>query len=66
MVSVSDDGGSTWGDPAPIHQDKWAVDQCPHSGPALGFDSSGGLHAAWYTGKKGSSGIYYSRSDDGA
>jgi hypothetical protein len=66
VVATSRDGGATWSDPVPIHADRWVFDGCPHAGPALAVDSIGRLHAVWWTGKEGRSGVWYTRSDDGA
>ncbi len=65
VVARSADGGTTWSEAATIHDDGWAVSQCPHTGPVLAFDSAGGVDAAWYTGRDGGAGIYYAESDDG-
>lgn len=64
-VTRSVDGGQTWDTPTKIHDDRWAMSECPHSGPALQLDATGRLHAAWYTGKDGGPGVYYAVSDDG-
>ncbi len=41
--------------------DDWRVDVCPHHGPSLARDSGGRLHAVWFTGAPGRSGVYYGR-----
>lgn len=50
--------------PTRPHHDDWRLDACPHAGPALLVDRSGTLHLAWYTGRKGGGGLYYSASTD--
>jgi hypothetical protein len=49
-----------------VHTDDWKFDACPHAGPAIAVDFKGTLHVAWWTGKEGSAGVYYTRSTDGA
>lgn len=46
------------------HRDDWRLDACPHAGPALLADESGTVHLAWYTGRDGGAGLYYTASDD--
>jgi peroxiredoxin len=41
-------------------------DGCPHAGPSLALDSAGTLHAAWWTGKAGAAGVFYTQSRDRA
>jgi hypothetical protein len=52
---------SAGAEPVRVHADEWAYPGCPHTGPAAAADSSGALHAAWYSGKDGASGVYYRR-----
>lgn len=66
VVARSDDGGATWSAPQRVHADNWVFDGCPHAGPSLALDSAGTLHAAWWTGKPGAAGVYYTRSTDKA
>lgn len=66
VVARSTNRGETWGAPVRVHADDWRVDACPHAGPALAVDSRGRLHVAWWTGKEGAAGAYYTRSDDGS
>jgi peroxiredoxin len=66
VVARSDDRGATWGTPVRVHADDWVFDGCPHAGPSLAVDSAGTLHAAWWTGKPGSAGVFYAQSRDRA
>jgi len=45
-------------------RDDWAVDACPHHGPALSIGADGVYHLAWFTGAAGRTGLYYSRTTD--
>jgi hypothetical protein len=65
-VVFSHDGGGSWTEIEPIHEDGWVMDGCPHSGPALRTGPDGSLHVAWYTGREGDPGVRYVRErDDG-
>jgi hypothetical protein len=66
VVARSPDGGVTWEEPVRAHADNWVFDGCPHAGPSLQVDGKGSVHIAWWTGKQGSAGVWYARSDDGA
>lgn len=47
--------------------DRWAVDACPHHGPALAPAASGGYHAVWYGVRDGQPAVRYGRlAADGA
>src|SRR5690606_29153629 len=61
----SEDGGRTFASPVRVHADGWVIDGCPHAGPAIGVDSAGRLHVAWYTGREGRQGVFYAVSEDG-
>lgn len=50
--------------PTRAHHDDWRLDACPHAGPALLVDHAGTVHLAWYTGREGAAGLYYSASTD--
>lgn len=39
--------------------DDWRIDACPHHGGTLGVDARDRLHAVWYSGAPGHSGVYY-------
>lgn len=45
-----------------VHDDEWVYPGCPHTGPAVAV-ASAATHVAWYTGKKGRAGVFYSRVD---
>lgn len=64
-VVRSDDLGETWSRPVEPRDDEWVFPACPHAGPSLAVDPSGGVHVAWWTGKEGEAGVYYARSTDG-
>lgn len=59
MFARSSDGALTFTEPRRIHNDAWQFNGCPHAGPSLAVDSDGDLHAAWFTGADGRSGLYY-------
>ena len=65
VISRSQDRGETWSAAVPIHDDAWRFGQCPESGPVLGVDASGNVHAAWFTAKEDGPGVYYAASGDG-
>jgi len=62
VVARSNDRGVTWEAPVRVHSDDWVFDGCPHAGPSLAVDAEGTLHAAWWTGKPGAAGVFYTRS----
>jgi len=66
VVARSSDRGDSWSEPVRVHADDWKFDACPHAGPSLQVDDEGRLHVAWWTGKEGSAGVWYARSEDGA
>ena len=62
VMSLGSDGA-----PGPVRRladDGWAIDACPHHGPALAA-GAGALHAAWYTEGRHRQGLFYARSGDG-
>jgi hypothetical protein len=65
VVARSTDGGATFSAPNTVHEDGWRLDGCPHAGPSIAYDGAGNLHAAWYTGREDSPGIYHAVSTDG-
>jgi hypothetical protein len=62
VVASSTDGGGSFGTPVPAHHDGWAIDACPHAGPAVAVDATGRVHVAWFTGADGRAGVHYVRS----
>lgn len=54
--------------PGPLRRvadDHWAIDACPHHGPALAIAADGSYHAAWFTQGSARSGVFYAHSHDG-
>lgn len=43
--------------------DNWALDACPHHGPALSMATNGGYHAVWFGDRAGSAQVRYGRLD---
>ncbi|HEX9953322.1 MAG TPA: sialidase family protein, partial [Rubricoccaceae bacterium] len=64
-IATSRDGGRTFGAPVRVHEDKWAIDGCPHAGPSVAAGADGRVHVAWYTGAEGRAGLWHAVSDDG-
>ncbi|MGH9001069.1 MAG: hypothetical protein ACRDY7_16945 [Acidimicrobiia bacterium] len=64
-MSASRDDGDTWSKPAKVHDDGFKISGCPDVHAGLAVDSTGLLHAAWYTGTESHPGVYYATSDDG-
>jgi len=64
-LATSTDGGTTFSAPMRVHQDGWAVDGCPHTGPSLAIDADGRVHLAWYTGTETNPALLYAVSADG-
>ncbi len=53
------------GTPEAVHriaEDNWAIDACPHHGPAMAVDSAGRWHSAWYSGGGDHQGLFYAHS----
>src|SRR5262245_9599527 len=66
VLRKSTDGAATFARPVEISNDGWQVPSCPHSGPSIGRDSRGQLHASRFTlgRSEQEAGIYYSVSKD--
>lgn len=62
LVAFDDAGGP--GAPTRVSDDDWAIDACPHHGPALAVAGDGSLHAAWFTQGRRRSGAFHARSPD--
>lgn len=64
-VASSNDGGQTISSPVVVSDDRWEIQACPVSGPAL-LAAGGSLRVLWYTaGEAGMPGFYWSESVDG-
>lgn len=50
--------------PVRVTHENWALDACPHHGPALGIGSDGVYHLAWYSGAEKQRGLFYAHSRD--
>jgi hypothetical protein len=63
FVGTSTDGGATFSALAPVAEDNWRINGCPHSGPSLAT-MGGKLFAAWrtVTGDRGR--VYIASSGD--
>jgi hypothetical protein len=66
-VARSTDGGRTFGAPARVSEDGWAIDACPDDGPSIAVDARNVLHVAWPTqvSPAAGKGIFYATSADG-
>jgi hypothetical protein len=49
VLSVSRDGGRTFGDAKLVSADHWKINACPHRGGAVGLDAKGRVYMSWYT-----------------
>lgn len=45
--------------------DNWALEGCPHQGPAFALDGAGRRHAVWFSGAPKNSGVFYGRLEKG-
>jgi len=41
--------------------ESWAIDACPHHGPALAFDERGETHAVWFSAAAAKRNVFYGR-----
>ncbi len=48
-----------------VSDDHWAINSCPHQGPALAIDGAGVWHVAWFTKGQNRQGLFYAASRDG-
>lgn len=60
----STDNGKTFSPESVISPDHWAIQACPHTGPALAWEN-GRLHAIWFT-AGGGAGLYYTSMQIGS
>ncbi len=66
--AVSRDGGRTFGEPARVSEDGWAIDGCPDDGPAMAVGEGGAVHLVWPTvigGPEPEGALFYAVSRDG-
>ncbi|HVG38364.1 MAG TPA: sialidase family protein [Pyrinomonadaceae bacterium] len=64
-VASSADEGRTFSAPVIVSDDRWQINGCPVSGPALAVGFGGSLRVVWYTeGEAGERGLYWSESQD--
>ncbi len=56
---------STPGAAQRVSDDDWAVDACPHHGPALAIGSGDVRHLAWFTQGKRRQGLFYAQAKPG-
>jgi hypothetical protein len=65
-IAASPDGGRSFAPYVVVSDDRWQIDGCPVSGPALALDGDGALNVLWYAaGAAGEPGLYRSDSRDG-
>lgn len=53
-------------EPQRLSHEQWALDACPHHGPALAIGPDGVHHTAWFSGAPQQQGLFYARSTDGS
>ncbi len=68
VISHTTDGGKglEWSEPVRVQDKLWFYNGCPSVGPSIQFDSTGRLHALYFTGagEDGMTGYYHVYSDD--
>lgn len=65
-VTSSIDGGKSFSPATIVSDDRWEIQGCPVSGPALAVAADNSLRVLWYTaGDAGKPGLYWSESRDG-
>lgn len=65
LVELSSDG--RLGSIERASTDNWAIDACPHQGPALAFGVDGRRHQTWFTGTNEGGALFYaSQGSDGS
>lgn len=62
VIAFSDQGVP--GPTRRVSDDDWVIAACPHHGPSLAIDASGGWHVAWYTQGSRRAGTFYAHSYD--
>jgi hypothetical protein len=63
-AATSSDKGATWGAPARVARDNWAINGCPHVGPALATLGDR-LYVAWFSEGSNEPSINLAWSNDG-
>jgi hypothetical protein len=62
VMRITPDGPS---DVRRVSYENWAIEACPHHGPALAVSSARRYHFAWFTGAESTGkGVFYANSDD--
>lgn len=60
--TISTNNGRAFSLPRRISDDNWAINGCPHTGPAM-TENKNGIQFTWFTGG-GNGGVYYCNSND--
>ena len=47
-----------------LSAENWAIDACPHHGPALAIAEDGAYHATWFSGVESQPGLFYTYTRD--
>jgi hypothetical protein len=47
-----------------LSHENWAIDACPHHGPALSIADTGTYHAVWFSNAESKQGLFYAYSKD--
>ncbi len=64
-ITSSTDAGATFSKPVIVSDDKWMLEGCPVSGPALSVAENGVLKVVWYAAGEGNApGLYMAESKD--
>lgn len=50
---------------ARVSEDNWALDGCPHHGPAIAVGADDVFHVVWFTDGEARKGLFHARSEDG-
>jgi len=48
-----------------VSQDDWSTNACPHHGPSIAIDSTGGWNVVWFAKGKKNNGLFFANSHDG-
>jgi hypothetical protein len=63
VVARSTDAGISF-KTTTVSADRWDINACPVTGPALSVDLRDQIHVIWFTGGGGKPGLYYAASED--